>query len=378
MQIVTGYRGQAHITSNDDQGRNQGVFGQNSYVLSVGSQFAPTLVSANELRIADGEAVMQGVHFRVDPSSFDSVTITNGTQGMNRKDLVVCRYTKDGSTGVENCEWVVIEGTPTSGTAARPSAVSGDILDGALVADMPFFEIVLSGINVTAVNSLFSKLMTMQEIQALAKTNESGISELNSSLDSISVGFIGEYAATSYTLEQACKAVWDALPNTGTTTMGYFGNSGKVMFMANRYDSGANGMMQVMRVFSNAIGTLKVVSGVKTFKTIDPDTIDALNSKITTYNTITSTTHTINGRYMKLGYLVVAHGDFRYKSGSYNVETNLPMPIMTAAFIIRNANNGSLGTAYFEAGRISTYLTTATLNDGDLVRFSFSYISSQA
>lgn len=182
MQIVTGYRGQAHITSNDDQGRNQGVFGQNSYVLSVGSQFAPTLVSANELRIADGEAVMQGVHFRVDPSSFDSVTITNGTQGMNRKDLVVCRYTKDGSTGVENCEWVVIEGTPTSGTAARPSAVSGDILDGALVADMPFFEIVLSGINVTAVNSLFSKLMTMQEIQALAKTNESGISELNSKI----------------------------------------------------------------------------------------------------------------------------------------------------------------------------------------------------
>jgi len=182
MQIVTGYRGQAHITSNDDQGRNQGVFGQNSYVLSVGSQFAPTLVSANELRIADGEAVMQGVHFRVDPSSFDSVTITNGTQGMNRKDLVVCRYTKDGSTGVENCEWVVIEGTPTSGTAARPSAVSGDILDGALVADMPFFEIVLSGINVTAVNSLFSKLMTMQEIQALAKTNESDISELNSKM----------------------------------------------------------------------------------------------------------------------------------------------------------------------------------------------------
>ena len=198
MQIVTGYRGQAHITSNDDQGRNQGVFGQNSYVLSVGSQFAPTLVSANELRIADGEAVMQGVHFRVDPSSFDSVTITNGTQGMNRKDLVVCRYTKDGSTGVENCEWVVIEGTPTSGTAARPSAVSGDILDGALVADMPFFEIVLSGINVTAVNSLFSKLMTMQEIQALAKINESGISELNS--NSVPLKLLSKANSRNYTL----------------------------------------------------------------------------------------------------------------------------------------------------------------------------------
>lgn len=279
MQIVTGYRGQAHITSNDDQGRNQGVFGQNSYVLSVGSQFAPTLVSANELRIADGEAVMQGVHFRVDPSSFDSVTITNGTQGMNRKDLVVCRYTKDGSTGVENCEWVVIEGTPTSGTAARPSAVSGDILDGALVADMPFFEIVLSGINVTAVNSLFSKLMTMQEIQALAKTNESGISELN--------------------------------------------------------------------------------------------------SKITTYTTLTSETHTIVGRYMKIGYLIIVSGNFTYKSGVFNVETNLPAPYSAVPFVIRNSTTGSMGTAFFESNHLSTYLTSATLNDGNTVRFTFSYIANQ-
>lgn len=225
MQIVTGYRGQAHITSNDDQGRNQGVFGQNSYVLSVGSQFAPTLVSANELRIADGEAVMQGVHFRVDPSSFDSVTITNGTQGMNRKDLVACRYTKDGSTGVENCEWVVIEGTPTSGTAARPSAVSGDILDGALVADMPFFEIVLSGINVTAVNSLFSKLMTMQEIQALAKTNESGISELNSKM------LVKAYIRTTDTTT-ADEIIADGVYMcTGVTTARKFPTSNGIMLV---------------------------------------------------------------------------------------------------------------------------------------------------
>ena len=170
MQIVTGYGGESHITSNDDQGRNQGMFGEESYVLSVGSKFAPTLITANELQIADGEAVMQGVHFRTAPGTYDSVTISNGEQGMNRKDLVVCRYTKDGGTGIETCEWVVIEGTPTSGAAVRPQATEGDILAGDLIADMPFFEVVLSGINVTAVNPLFAMLVPMEELQEEVNT----------------------------------------------------------------------------------------------------------------------------------------------------------------------------------------------------------------
>ena len=175
MQIVTGYEGQAHITSNDDQGRNQGTFGEDSYVLSVGSKFAPTLLSANSLKIADGEGVHQGVHFRVDPGTYDTVTIDNGEQGKNRKDLVVCRYTKDGGTGVESCEWVVIKGTASSGTATRPSHTTGDILNGSLTVDMPFFEVVLSGINVSAVNTLFSTLKTMKGMQ-------SDISTLNTNL----------------------------------------------------------------------------------------------------------------------------------------------------------------------------------------------------
>lgn len=186
MQIVTGYAGQAHITSNDDQGRNQGTFGEDSYVLSVGSKFETTLVSANQLRIADGEAVMQGVHFRVDPSSYDTVSIANGTQGRNRKDLVVCRYQKNGSTGVETCQWVVIQGTAVTGTATRPDFVRGDILNGALSADMPFFEIVLSGVNVTAVNKVYNTVMSMEELQTLANQNKSGITALNSKATKVS------------------------------------------------------------------------------------------------------------------------------------------------------------------------------------------------
>ena len=170
MQIVTGYKGQAHITANDDQGRNQGTFGESSYVLSVGSKFAPTLLSANSLKIADGEGVHQGVHFRVDPGTYDTVTIDNGEQGKNRKDLVVCRYTKDGGTGIESCDWVVIKGTAVSGTATRPSHITGDILGGSLTVDMPFFEVALSGINVSAVTSLFTTVNGMATMQSEINT----------------------------------------------------------------------------------------------------------------------------------------------------------------------------------------------------------------
>lgn len=197
MQIVTGYAGQAHITSNDDQGRNQGTFGEDSYVLSVGSKFEPTLVSANQLRIADGEAVMQGVHFRVEPSSFDTVSIANGTQGRNRKDLVVCRYQKNGSTGVESCQWVVIQGTATTGTATRPDFVRGDILDGALSADMPFFEIVLSGVNVTAVNRIYNTVLSMEELQTLASQNRDSISVLNTKMSEWEIYAAGAGSGTS-------------------------------------------------------------------------------------------------------------------------------------------------------------------------------------
>lgn len=187
MKIITGYKGEAHITSNEIQGENQGIFGTGSYVMNVGNKFSPTLISANELQISDGEGVIQGVHFRVDPGTYDSVTIENGAQGMNRKDLVVCRYTKDAETGVEQTEWVVKKGTATSGTATRPSATSGNIRTGSTLAEMAMFEIVLSGINVTAVNPLFSVLKSMKELMDLEnELNTNTTTTFTASLSSVS------------------------------------------------------------------------------------------------------------------------------------------------------------------------------------------------
>lgn len=178
MQIVTGYKGEAHITSNDDQGRNQGTFGTDNYVLSVGSMFAGTIATANEIQIADGEGVIQGVHFRQEPGTYASVTIENGTQGMQRRDLIVARYTKDASTGVEDITLLAIKGEPAESSPAVPSYISGDILGGDLEADYPLYTVALDGVNVTGITAMFSILKPMKELQDLTASLDRRVSNL--------------------------------------------------------------------------------------------------------------------------------------------------------------------------------------------------------
>jgi hypothetical protein len=164
MKIVTGYGGNPHITSNDDQSLNQGVFGADSYVLNVGNKFARTIVSINEVRIADGEGVMQGVHFRIDPGTYDSVAIENGTSGRNRIDLIVARYEKDSGSGVETVTLEVIKGTPATGTATAPAYTTGNIRSGALLNEMPLYRVNIAGTSISSVTSMFTTMGSLAEL----------------------------------------------------------------------------------------------------------------------------------------------------------------------------------------------------------------------
>lgn len=149
MKIVTGYTGSPHITSNDEQGKNQGIFGTGNSVLDVGNKFNATLTNANTVTIEDGEGVMQGVHFRIEPGTTETVNIQNGTSGYQRTDLICARYTKNAVTGVEAVNLVVIAGTPSSSTPTEPSYTQGDILGGDTLAEFPLWKVTLDGLTPT-------------------------------------------------------------------------------------------------------------------------------------------------------------------------------------------------------------------------------------
>lgn len=152
MELVTGRTGNPHITSQQDRQKHQGVFGDGAVILGTGNMLEPQVQSSNKILIKDGALMFQGALFSVKVGTTDEITINNGNQGMQRKDLVVARYTYDSSQNIESAEWVVIQGTPAASNPVAPTGTSGDIQAGDATVDCPFMIVNLNGINVTGVD----------------------------------------------------------------------------------------------------------------------------------------------------------------------------------------------------------------------------------
>lgn len=168
MHLVTGYAGQAHITAADQGSLNAALVGEASYVLNRGSKLAATVVTNNSITIADGDIMMQGRHARIEEGETVELTIENGSQGNYRNDLIVARYTKNASTGVEDVNLVVIKGTPAESDPADPAYTSGDIINGnVLTADMPLYRVPLNGLTVQALVPLFSTVYPLTECKRI-------------------------------------------------------------------------------------------------------------------------------------------------------------------------------------------------------------------
>ena len=164
MKIMTGKTGAPHVTSQQFRQLVEGTVGQDSYILTSGENLEPELQTNNLLKIRSGMMSHHGNLSVVEIGTYDEVTIQNGTQGMQRIDLVVNRYTKDEETGIESSDWVVIQGTPAAESPAVPEYTEGNLQNGDLVDDCPVFEVHLNGINVTEVKKLLSVIKNIPEL----------------------------------------------------------------------------------------------------------------------------------------------------------------------------------------------------------------------
>lgn len=173
MEIITGYTGKPHVTSEQDRDVNIGVVGEGSYVLQTGMQLAAEVSSNNEIKIRDGVLMHQGCTASIKKNTYDSLIIINGSQGMKRIDLIVARYEKNQDNGIESLDLKVIQGTPAEQTPTAPEYTEGDIQAGDYVADMPMYQVIIDGLNITEVKKVFE---VAPDIGALKKE----IAELNS------------------------------------------------------------------------------------------------------------------------------------------------------------------------------------------------------
>lgn len=183
--LDTGDTGRA-VSAESDGALFAGIFGNAKYVLENGSQFKAEVQSNNIVKISDGDAVMYGRHVRIPANDSALVTINNGHSGTNRIDLIVFRYTKD-STGKETVDLAVIKGEDSTGTAAAPATIDGDILTGAMQADFPLYRVELNGLNIVSVTAMFDVIGNISQI---AKTNK----DLSNQLAEISKKMAGKYA----------------------------------------------------------------------------------------------------------------------------------------------------------------------------------------
>lgn len=163
LHLVTGYAGQAHVTAADQASLYAALFGADSFVLDRGNKLAASVVTNNSIRIADGDIIFQGRHVRLEEGSTVDLTIENGAQDYSRNDLIVVRYTKNTSTGVEEANLVVIKGTAVESSPTDPDYTAGDIInDHVLQADMPLYRVPLVGLNVQPLVCLFDVFGTIK------------------------------------------------------------------------------------------------------------------------------------------------------------------------------------------------------------------------
>lgn len=175
MEIITGYTGKPHVTSEQDRDVNIGVVGEGSYVLQTGMQLAAEVSSNNEIKIRDGVLMHQGCTASIKKNTYDSLIIINGSQGMKRIDLIVARYEKNQDNGIESLDLKVIQGTPAESTPTVPEYTEGDIQAGDYVADMPMYQVIIDGLNITEVKKVFE---VAPGIDAMKKE----LAELNSKI----------------------------------------------------------------------------------------------------------------------------------------------------------------------------------------------------
>ena len=169
IELVDGKAGVSHISSEDKAIIHQAKFGKSDMVFDWGDVLKCTMGSANKATIGTGCASIQGLDWHI--TSAESVTISNGSQGMKRNDIICAHYHRDSKTGNELVELVVLKGSPNATAAADPAIPSGKILSGAVDAYMPLWRVPLNGITVGTPVRLFTPRGALWDSVTLSAPN---------------------------------------------------------------------------------------------------------------------------------------------------------------------------------------------------------------
>lgn len=163
--LVTGSHGgdDPHVESKHDALMHAAMLGRSGYILKTRNwTMKPTAKDANNITIPAWDLVVEGRQIYI--AAPTDVNIQSGSQGQNRRDLIVARYALNSGTGVETVTLEAIKGVPSSGTPADPGIETGSIIGGAIVSDLPLCRVNLDGITITSIDTLVNVMQPLEDV----------------------------------------------------------------------------------------------------------------------------------------------------------------------------------------------------------------------
>lgn len=160
MELITGVANTPHVTSTQHRSIFESIIGPDSYILNKGALLEPGLEANNAVQIASGMLCHHGGIAEVAANTYDEITVSNGTQGMKRIDLIVARYERNAETQIETMAWKVIQGEPAETNPTMPDFIQGNMQEGDLIDDCPAFAVHLDGIQITEIKKLLTVVLT--------------------------------------------------------------------------------------------------------------------------------------------------------------------------------------------------------------------------
>lgn len=157
MAVLVNGDGYSPVTAQMDADFYAGIWGTDLSVLNIGSNMAASIESATSVRIADGEAIIQGRRLHIDAGSYDEFTIPVGEQGVNSYYIIGYELYRD-SENKELCRTFVQSVESASATVP----VGGVLRDGATSIKVSMYRVTKSGVNIGDVTALFKTPQTLK------------------------------------------------------------------------------------------------------------------------------------------------------------------------------------------------------------------------
>ena len=149
--------------------------------------FAAEIIDNNTVRIKSGVLNIQGHFARTGKEEYTDITIENGSQTLNRNDLIVAEFRTD--SGIDNIGFKVIKGE-SSEYAEDPGYVQEDLLSNGLVRQLPLYRVVINKLVLESLQPMFSPLPTLAQLTDMQEE----IEQLNSDLPMFEFGEAGTWA----------------------------------------------------------------------------------------------------------------------------------------------------------------------------------------